>query len=94
MVASTGSTNEDLLAAAGAGAPPGTVLVAEEQTRGRGRLDRSWQSQPGAALTFSVLLRPADVPPAQPRLAAAAGRSCGGGRIARSGRAGGEPEVA
>ena len=42
----------------------GAVLVAEEQTAGRGRLDRSWQSQPGAALTFSVLLRPASVPAA------------------------------
>ncbi len=63
VVASTGSTNEDLLTAAGAGAPPGSVLVAEEQTRGRGRLDRVWQSKPGAALTFSVLLRPAGVPP-------------------------------
>ena len=64
VVASTGSTNEDLLAAAGAGAPPGSVLVAEEQTRGRGRLDRVWHSKPGAALTFSVLLCPAGVPPA------------------------------
>ncbi len=63
VVASTGSTNQDLLAAARAGALAGSVLVAEEQTRGRGRLDRSWQSQPGAALTFSVLLRPAAVPP-------------------------------
>ncbi len=64
VVARTGSTNADLLAAARAGAPAGTVLVAETQTAGRGRLDRSWQSQPGAALTFSVLLRPARVPPA------------------------------
>jgi BirA family biotin operon repressor/biotin-[acetyl-CoA-carboxylase] ligase len=40
------------------------VLVAEEQTAGRGRLDRSWHSQPGTALTFSVLLRPARVQPA------------------------------
>ena len=64
VVPQTGSTNADLLAAARAGAPAGTVLVAEEQTAGRGRLNRSWQSQPGAALTFSVLLRPADVPAA------------------------------
>jgi BirA family transcriptional regulator, biotin operon repressor / biotin---[acetyl-CoA-carboxylase] ligase len=63
VVPSTGSTNEDLLAAARAGAPAGSVLVAEEQTRGRGRLDRTWLSQPGASLTFSVLLRPAAVPP-------------------------------
>ena len=58
----TGSTNADLLAAARSGAPAGTVLVAEEQTAGRGRLDRSWQSAPGASLTFSVLLRPSGVP--------------------------------
>jgi len=64
VVAQTGSTNADLLAAARAGAAAGTVLVAETQTAGRGRLDRSWQSQPGAALTYSVLLRPASVPPA------------------------------
>ena len=62
VVAETGSTNEDLLAAARAGAGEGTVLVAEQQTSGRGRLGRSWVSQPSAALTFSVLLRPAGVP--------------------------------
>jgi BirA family transcriptional regulator, biotin operon repressor / biotin---[acetyl-CoA-carboxylase] ligase len=64
VVAETGSTNADLLAAGRAGAQAGAVLVAEAQTAGRGRLHRSWQSQPGAALTFSVLLRPARVPPA------------------------------
>jgi BirA family biotin operon repressor/biotin-[acetyl-CoA-carboxylase] ligase len=62
VVNQTGSTNADLLAAARSGAAAGTVLVAEEQTAGRGRLDRSWQSEPGASLTFSVLLRPAGVP--------------------------------
>src|SRR5215472_812495 len=62
VVDQTGSTNADLLAAARSGAAAGTVLVAEEQTAGRGRLDRSWQSQPGASLTFSVLLRPSGVP--------------------------------
>jgi BirA family biotin operon repressor/biotin-[acetyl-CoA-carboxylase] ligase len=64
VVDRTGSTNADLIAAARAGAASGSVLVAEEQTAGRGRLDRSWHSQPGAALTFSVLLRPDGVPPA------------------------------
>ena len=50
---STGSTNADLL-----GAPPGSVLVAEYQTGGRGRLDRSWASPARAGLTFSVVLAP------------------------------------
>jgi BirA family biotin operon repressor/biotin-[acetyl-CoA-carboxylase] ligase len=64
VVGETGSTNADLLGAAGAGAAQGAVLVAERQTRGRGRLGRSWVTPPGAALTFSVLLRPAG-PPAE-----------------------------
>ncbi len=62
VVAQTGSTNEDLIIAARDGAPEGMVLVAERQTKGRGRLGRSWRSEPGSALTFSVLLRPAGVP--------------------------------
>ena len=65
VVARTGSTNADLVAGARDGAPEGAVLVAEEQTAGRGRLGRSWLSPPRAALTFSVLLRPADVPAAR-----------------------------
>lgn len=39
------------------GAPEGTVVVADEQTAGRGRLGRSWVSAPGSGLWFSVLLR-------------------------------------
>ena len=65
VLASTGSTNADLLAQAGQGAAEGRVLAAEEQTAGRGRLGRTWTSVPGASLTFSVLLRPASVPPAR-----------------------------
>jgi BirA family transcriptional regulator, biotin operon repressor / biotin---[acetyl-CoA-carboxylase] ligase len=62
VAAETGSTNEDLVAAARSGAAEGSVLVAERQTNGRGRLGRRWVSEPGAALTFSVLLRPSGVP--------------------------------
>jgi BirA family biotin operon repressor/biotin-[acetyl-CoA-carboxylase] ligase len=67
VVASTGSTNADLLARATREpeAREGQVLVAEEQTAGRGRLGRTWTSMPGAALTFSVLLRPVTVPSAR-----------------------------
>jgi BirA family biotin operon repressor/biotin-[acetyl-CoA-carboxylase] ligase len=59
VVESTGSTNADLLARALAGEPEGAVLAAEEQRAGRGRMGRTWISPPGAALTFSVLLKPA-----------------------------------
>lgn len=58
VVAETASTNADLAAAAAGGAPEGTVLVAEAQTAGRGRLGRTWQAPPRAGLTFSLLLRP------------------------------------
>jgi BirA family transcriptional regulator, biotin operon repressor / biotin---[acetyl-CoA-carboxylase] ligase len=63
VVPQTGSTNADLLEQARAGAAEGLVLVAEEQTAGRGRLGRSWSAPPGAGLIFSVLLRPSGVPP-------------------------------
>jgi BirA family biotin operon repressor/biotin-[acetyl-CoA-carboxylase] ligase len=62
VVAETGSSNTELVTAAQNAAPEGSVLVAEAQTAGRGRLGRSWVSPPGAALTFSVLLRPHTVP--------------------------------
>jgi BirA family biotin operon repressor/biotin-[acetyl-CoA-carboxylase] ligase len=58
VLAETGSTNDDLAVLARRGAPEGTVVVAEVQTAGRGRLDRRWISPPRAGLSFSVLLRP------------------------------------
>ncbi len=62
VVAETGSTNTDLAARAKAGAPEGTVLVAEEQSAGRGRLERRWSAPARSGLFLSVLLRPAAVP--------------------------------
>ncbi len=58
VVASTGSTNADLAAAARDGAPGGTVLVADHQSSGRGRLGRTWTAPPGSGVAISVLLRP------------------------------------
>ena len=53
LVAETGSTNADLLAAASQLSAP-TLLVAENQTAGKGRAGRIWLSEPGATLTFSL----------------------------------------
>jgi len=58
VVASTGSTNADVAARARAGEPEGLVLVADHQEAGRGRLGRSWEAPPRAALAVSLLLRP------------------------------------
>lgn len=52
------STNAEVADRARAGAPSGLVVVADHQSAGRGRLDRSWSSPPGTAVTFSLLLRP------------------------------------
>ena len=54
----TGSTNADLRERAEQGSPEGIVLVADYQTRGRGRRDRKWESPPKASLLMSLLLRP------------------------------------
>ena len=60
VVASTGSTNDDLMALGRSGAPAGTAEAAHEQTAGRGRRGHAWGS-PSTGLYLSVLLRP-DVP--------------------------------
>ncbi|MFE9859456.1 biotin--[acetyl-CoA-carboxylase] ligase [Streptomyces sp. NPDC005780] len=61
VVDSTGSTNSDLAGRA-ASLTEGAVLVAEEQTAGRGRLDRTWTAPARSGLFFSVYLAPAPVP--------------------------------
>lgn len=52
------STNLEAMRQARAGAQEGLCIVAREQTAGRGRLDRSWQSPKDAGLYFSIVLRP------------------------------------
>jgi BirA family transcriptional regulator, biotin operon repressor / biotin---[acetyl-CoA-carboxylase] ligase len=54
----TGSTNDIALAWAAAGAPDLALVVAEEQTAGRGRGNRSWFTPAGAGLAFSLVLQP------------------------------------
>lgn len=54
---SIGSTNDEGLAWAEAGAEDGSLVMAEQQTKGRGRLGRSWVTNPGAALAFTLVLR-------------------------------------
>jgi BirA family biotin operon repressor/biotin-[acetyl-CoA-carboxylase] ligase len=52
------STNDIAFSLARAGLPEGTLVIAEEQTRGKGRLGRGWHSPPGLGLWFSLVLRP------------------------------------
>jgi BirA family transcriptional regulator, biotin operon repressor / biotin---[acetyl-CoA-carboxylase] ligase len=52
------STNAETKSLANSGAPEGTVVIAEAQSAGRGRLGRRWTSPAGKGLLFSVLLRP------------------------------------
>jgi BirA family transcriptional regulator, biotin operon repressor / biotin---[acetyl-CoA-carboxylase] ligase len=52
------STNSYLLELGKRNLPEWTMAVSEMQTRGRGRLDRSWESPSGVGLWFSILLRP------------------------------------
>ena len=56
-VAETGSTNTDLFDGAQNGADHHTALMADNQTAGRGRLDRTWEAQSGANLLVSLLFR-------------------------------------
>lgn len=52
------STNDIAFSLARAGSPEGTLVIADEQTRGKGRLGRDWHSPPGLGLWFSLILRP------------------------------------
>jgi BirA family biotin operon repressor/biotin-[acetyl-CoA-carboxylase] ligase len=65
------STNAYLRREAASGAPEGVVAVADHQSAGRGRMDRRWESPPGASLLVSVLFRP-DFDPSELHLCTAA----------------------
>jgi BirA family biotin operon repressor/biotin-[acetyl-CoA-carboxylase] ligase len=64
----TGSTNDDAFELASQGAPHGTVVLAEEQTAGRGRFGRAWHSERSSGIYSSILLRPPLPPSAAPAL--------------------------
>jgi BirA family biotin operon repressor/biotin-[acetyl-CoA-carboxylase] ligase len=60
----TGSTNDEARRLAQEGAPEGTLVIADHQTAGRGRLSRRWEAPPGCCLLMSLLFRP-DLAPNQ-----------------------------
>lgn len=69
----TDSTNRQAMAWAAGGAAHGSLVVADFQTAGRGRLGREWVAPPGSSLLFSVVLRPTWDPERLPMLTLAAG---------------------
>ena len=64
----TDSTNLRIRELGDAGAPHGTLAVADMQTAGRGRRGRTWESPPGSSIYMSILLRPDIIPGAAPML--------------------------
>ena len=72
-LAETDSTQRVARELARAGAAEGTVVIAEAQTAGRGRLGRTWHSPRGVNLYCSIVLRPALLPAAVPQVALVAG---------------------
>jgi BirA family transcriptional regulator, biotin operon repressor / biotin---[acetyl-CoA-carboxylase] ligase len=69
----TDSTNTVASKLAGEGAPHGTVVVAEEQTAGRGRFGRTWYSEKSSGIYTSIILRPHLSPATAPAITLAAG---------------------
>ncbi len=69
----TGSTNDDAFRLGVNGAQEGTVIIAESQNAGKGRMQRVWHSPPGTNIYTSVILRPSFEPARAPQLSIAAG---------------------
>jgi BirA family transcriptional regulator, biotin operon repressor / biotin---[acetyl-CoA-carboxylase] ligase len=69
----TDSTNSVAMRLGESGEPHGTVVLAEEQTAGRGRAGRSWTSEKSAGIYCSILLRPSIPPAHAPLLTLVAG---------------------
>lgn len=74
-----GSTNTFALQWADEGAPEGALVVTDHQTGGRGRRGRAWVSEPGAALQFSLVLRPKVAVQRVPLVTTIAGVACAEG---------------
>ena len=55
---SIGSTNDEALSWADQDAPDFALVLADEQTKGRGRFERRWVTNPGSSLAFSLILHP------------------------------------
>jgi len=67
------STNEKAFDLAAAGAPEGAVVIAEGQTKGKGRLQRVWHSPPGSNIYTSIILRSNLEPDCAPQISILAG---------------------
>lgn len=68
-----GSTNDEAFRLGLSGAPEGTAVIADSQTKGKGRLQRYWHSPPGSNIYTSIILRPAFEPDQAPQISIAAG---------------------
>ena len=63
LIAETGSTNADLAARARQGEVPGTVLITDYQSAGRGHQGRTWTAPPGSGIAMSILVTPGAIDP-------------------------------
>jgi len=84
-LAEADSTNAEALRLAAGGEPSGTVVVADAQSAGRGRLGRSWWAEPGGSLLASWLIRPELAADRWPALTLVAGLAAARALIASAG---------